>query len=967
MMQLLTHANKGMYKNYIKIFILSLTISLLPTSTSAQEKGKIAGLVVDADFGEPLIGVNVFVEGTIQGAATDLDGKFAISQLSVGKYNVIVSMIGFTKQIICGIEVRNNGVSKIEVILETESFETEEVIISAKAVMNTEASLLAKRQKSIEVSDAVSSEQFEKMGAGNAADAAKQIVGATVVDGKDVFIRGLGDRYTSTNLNGAQIPSADPYKRSGSIDIIPSNLIANIKAVKSFSPDKPGDFSGGAIDVITKDYPDKFILSFSASTKFNSAVSFNDNGISYNGGSSDWLGYDDGTRALPSIIGNETWISDVGSAQQDDVLAQEIDDVTKSFNSQMIPLKSAAPLNQSYSLAIGNQYEVFGKHVGLIGSLTYKNEHSGYINGQLNRWDRGVSDPNKTQLDTNFAMSDTRSVAEVVFGGLFKASMKLNAANSISFNFLYNQNGESTARFVNGKYPYDIDPSWNYQARALLYKQRNLHSYQLEGTHSFKSLGAVKIDWFASSMNSSQFDPDNRFFYNYETNTESYGVKTNLPPERYFRETEESQNRFNFNATIPCKFWNNKSTKLKVGGAYSSTDRTFSERRFVYNPVTSVGKYLREENGDVDELFSDKYLGWTSTDTLGAGLELNRFTLYINETDQTSSNYNGYNKIFAFYGMIDLSISSSLRVITGARIESTDMKVVSASENIEDATINTNDILPSLSVIYNPVQNMNLRLSYGRTLARPSFREISPFQNYEFNGGDTYVGNPDLVRTLIDNLDLRWEWFTNPGEVLSVSLFAKRFTNPIEAKIIDASNKVVSWTNVDKAEVYGLEFETRTRIDFLSSKASNFKIGGNFSLIYSSVDIDEDELGNIRVYEPDAESTRQFQGQSPYIVNLYLDYSNSNLGFTSSLFYNVFGKRLAAVGSLGTPDVFESPINLLNFTATKTIIENLMLKLKVENLLNAANEKIQKFKGNTYIYSSYLRGRRVSLGLSFQI
>ena len=966
-MQLLTNTKKSMFKIFNKNLFIIITIFISVITLQAQGNGKISGLVVDADFGEPLIGVNVLLEGTMIGAATDLEGKFIIPKLASGKYNAIVSMIGFTKQLITGIEVKQNEVAKIQVILKTESFETEEVVISAKLVMNTEASLLSKRQKSIEVSDAVSAEQFQKMGAGNAADAAKQIVGATVVGGKDVFVRGLGDRYTSTNLNGAQIPSADPYKRSGSIDIIPSNLIDNIQAVKSFTPDKPGDFSGGAVDVKTKDFPDQFSMSLSASSKFNSELTFNGDGLNYNGGSSDWLGFDDGTRALPSEVGKDNWIADVGAAQRDDKMAQEINDVTNSFNSQMSPFKSAAPLNQSYALSVGNQYELFGKLVGLIGSLTYKNEHSGYINGKLNRWDRGVADPNKTQLDTNFSMSDTRSVAEVSLGGLFKASMKLNNANTISFNYLYNQNGESTSRFVNGKYPYDIDANWNYQARTLLYNERSLQSYQLEGNHSLGSLGGLKVEWLASSMNSNQYDPDSRFFYNYKTNNGVFGVKSNLPPERYFRETNENQNRFNLNITYPFQVWGNRVSNIKVGGAYSKADRTFNERRFVYNPVTSLGTILRNEEGNVDDLFSEKYLGWTSQDTLNNGMTLNRFSLYINETDQTSSNYTGNSEIYAYYGMIDLPIYSSLRVIAGARYESTNMKVVSAKESIENAVINTSDILPSLSVIFNPIQNMNFRISYGRTLARPSFREISPFQNYEFNGGDTYVGNPELQRTLIDNIDLRWEWFTNPGEVLSVSLFAKKFTNPVELKIVDAPNKVMSWTNVDQAQVFGLEFETRTRLDFLSNSTNNFQFGGNFSLIYSKVDIDANELASLRIYEPDSKSTRQFQGQSPYIVNLYLDYENSDLGFTSSIYYNVYGKRLASVGSLGTPDVFETPTNLLNFTTTKSLIANLMLKIQVENILNASNEKIQEFKGNTYIYSSYLRGRSLSVGLSYKI
>jgi len=963
-MQLLTNTAKKVSK-LKKIFLIILILTTI--SVFGQGSGKIIGLVVDADLGSSLIGVNVLVEGTMQGSATDLDGKFVIPQLSEGKHNLIVSMIGFTRQVITGIEVKQNEVTKIEVVLQTESFETEEVVVAAKSVMNTEASLLSKRQKSIDVSDAISSEQFSKTGAGNAADAAKQIVGATVVNGKDVFVRGLGDRYTSTNLNGAQIPSANPYKRSGSIDIIPSNLIDNIQAVKSFSADKPGDFSGGAVDIKTKDFPEQFNLTISASTKYNSAISFNENGLSSNGSSTDWLGFDDGARALPSIIGNETWISDVGVAQRNDEMAQKIDDVTKAFNSEMSPIKSAAPLNQSYSLSVGNQYELLGKQIGLIGSVSYKNENSGYINGQLNRWDRGVADPNKKQLDTNFAMTDTKSISEVSIGGLFKASMKLNHANTISFNYLYNQNNESTSRFVNGKYPYDIDASWNYQARTILYNERNLSSYQLEGNHAFESLGDLKFEWLTSSMTSNQFDPDSRSFYNYETNTGVFGVKTNLPPERYFRETEESQDRLALNLSYPFQIWANRISTIKFGGAYSNIDRSFSERRFVYNPVTSVGTILRNEEGDIDALFSNEYLGWTSQDTLNNGITLNRFSLYLNETDQTSSNYNGKNEVLAYYGLVDLPVLSSLRVILGARYESTDMKVVSAKETIEDAIINTNAILPSLSVIFNPIQNMNFRISYGRTLARPSFREISPFQNYEFNGGDTYVGNPELQRTLIDNIDLRWEWFTNPGEVLSVSVFAKKFTNPVELKIVDAPNKVMSWTNVDQAQVYGLEFETRTRLDFLSNSTNNFQFGGNFSLIYSKVDIDATELTSLRIYEPNTKSTRQFQGQSPYIVNLYLDYENSDLGFTSSIYYNVYGKRLASVGSLGTPDVFETPTNLLNFTTTKSLIANLMLKIQVENILNASNEKIQEFKGNTYIYSSYLRGRSLSVGLSYKI
>lgn len=954
-------------KRVINRFYFVVILFIISGTIYGQQNGKITGLVVDGELGDGLIGVNVIIKGTGRGAATDLDGKFFISNLPTGEYTLEVSMVGYAKQIIKNVIVNNEESTHLEIILQPESFKTDEVVIEARAVTNTEASMLAKRQRAAEVSDAVSSEQFEKLGGSNAADAVKQIVGATVVSGKEVVIRGLGDRYTSTSLNGTQIPSSDPYKRSGSIDIIPLNLIDNIKAVKSFTPDKPGDFSGGAVDINTKDYPDKFNFSFSAGAKYNDELTYNGNGLSYNGSSTDWLGFDNGKRALPSTIGNEPWVADVGAAQRNDETAKQIDDVTKSFNPEMTPFRSAAPLNQSYAISFGNIYEIFGNEAGLIASILYKNQHSGYIGGQLNRWDRGVADPNKTQLDTNFAMTDTRSISEATMGGLFKVSTKFRSNNSISFTYMYNQNGESVARFVSGKYPYDIDANWNYQARTLLYKERNLQSYRLEGNHNLTVLKGLEVSWRATSMETSQNTPDNRFFYNYETDNGVYGVKTNLPPERYFRKTNESANRFELDFIYPVSIFSGKNSLLKFGGAFSKTGRAFNERRFVYNPVTSVGKFLRDAEGNVNKLFSDENLGWTSTDTLGSGMTLNRFGLYINETDQTSSNYTGNRNISAYYGMIDLPISRTVRIIAGARFETTYMNVTSAKETIDEAVINTSDILPSVNVIYSPYSNMNFRISYGKTLARPSFREISPFQNYEFNGGDTYIGNPSLQRTLIDNLDLRWEWFPNPGEVFSVSLFGKRFKNPVELKIVDAPNKVLSWTNVDEANVYGLEFEIRKNIDFLSNHQNSFRVGSNLSLIYSRVDIDPEELANIRVYEPKTSASRQFQGQSPYVVNLYLDYENKNMDLTTSVYYNVFGKRLYSVGSLGAPNVYEKPVNLLNMSVTKSLISNLMIKVKIENLLNASNTKVQEFNGNEYVYSSYLRGRKISFGLTFKI
>ncbi len=952
-----------------KVFILKvILISLIfITANYAQSAGSISGRIIDGETGGGLIGANVVVEGSLLGAAGDIEGDYLISKIPAGKYNLIFSMIGYSKKIVTGVEVFSGKATKLNIVLDVETYETEEVIVTAKAVRNTEASLLSKRQKSISVGDAIGSEQFLRSGAGNAADAVRQVVGASVVDGKYVYVRGLGDRYTNTQLNGAEIPSIDPYKRSGSIDIIPAGLIDNIQTVKSFTPDKPGNFSGGSVDITTKDFPDKFNAAFSVKSSFDSEITFNPDGLGTSSGSTDWLGFDDGGRSIPSIIGGETWLAKTGEAQRDENKAKKIDEVTKAFSGEMSPVNRPSSLNYNYSLSIGNQIPLFNRPFGFIASLSYKKNNGGYINGRLNRWARGVADPNKTELDTTFAMSDSKSYSEVLWGGMLKLSYKLNQFNKISLNGLFNQNGVSSAQYVAGSYPYDIDPEWTFEARSIGYKERSLGSVQINGEHMIAELFNAKIDWKAAFISSRQNEPDLRFFYDYYTPKNVYGIKSNLAPERYFRKTSEKQKDFQFNISLPFKVWGNRKETIKFGGKYSDKKRSFIERRFVYSPASRIGSSFREVNGNVNSLFNSNNIGWVKTDTLSNGMTLNRIPIYIQETDQTSSDYDGRNIIRAAYVMTDLQLLNDLRVILGARYENTSMNVLSKDPNQINGRIETNNVLPSLNLVYSPVDNMNIRFAYGRTLARPTFREISPFTNYDFNGGDTYVGNPDLNITLINNYDLRWEWFSKPGEVFAVSFFFKDFSNPIELKIHDAVNNVLTWVNVPRAAVRGIEFEIRRNLSAVYDVLKNFTVGSNFSYIQSFVDIDSEELASIKVYDSNASGTRQFQGQSPFIVNFYLNYDNPAQGWNANLYYNVFGKRLSAVGSVGSPDVYEKPFNMLNLSISKKIMQNISIKISAANILNSSVVKVQEFKGQEYIYQSYRRGSSVSAEIKYNL
>ena len=904
------------------------------------------------------------------GAASDLEGNYLILGVPPGKYTILVMMMGYSKVTINDVVANAGEVTKIDASLTPEVIEAEEVVVTAKAIRNTEAVLLKDRQKAIAVSDAVSAEAISKAGGGNAADAMKQVTGASVVEGKYVYVRGLGDRYTSIQLNGAELPSVDPYKRAGAIDLIPSNLIDNIVTVKSFTPDKPGDFSGGTVNVETKDFPEDLNISLSTSTSYNSQTTFKDNVLFYEGSSTDWLGFDNGDRAIPSILGADTYTVDAGLAQQDMDVARTVDQITKAFGSNMAPITKKMPVNQNYALSIGNQFTVLNRPLGYLASLTYSRNHSFYDNGQYSNWWLGQSDSVQQDLENVYNLVDTKSTDEVLWGGQLKLSYKLTPKHIISLDGIYNQNGESTARFFDGPYPYDLPPDRNYRVTKLQYKESSLKNLQLNGDHQL--IGA-RVSWKGSYAKVAQNEPDLRFFYSNLSRDRVYRMKSNLPPERYFRFLDEDQWESKLDIAIPFKQWSGIRATFKVGVVYAYKTRDFLERRFTYNNYLSTRiTSLNQSHGDINQFFDETNLGMIGTRQTPDGRTFPRIGIYISEENRKSSNYSGDQTIAASYAMFDLPLVKNLRFIGGARYEITDIKVESDNKELPTGTISTTDLLPSVNLIYNLKENMNARFAFTRTLARPTFREISSFQSYDFNGGSKYVGNPELKRTLINNLDLRWEWFSRPGEIYAISAFWKEFKDPIELSIkpeesSDVTNIAYTWKNVDEALTYGLEVEIRKQLDVITSALNGFSIGANVSIIESRVDIDTTELASISGKRLDASDSRPFQGQSPYLVNLTLGYDNLKYGISASVYYNVFGKRLSIVSLSGTPDVYEQPFRLLNVSVSKKLTSQITLKLAGNNLLDDAVKQTQQFKDKEYIFRQYNRGRSFSIGLSYDL
>jgi len=951
-----------------KIGLRLLLFVLIFTSTLfAQGTGTLSGKIVDNEFGEGLIGANVLIIGTSIGAATDFEGKYEIKGIPAGIYSIRFSSVGFAKKTVTNVEIKENQITKIDITLSTEAFETKEVVVTAKAATNTEASLLVKRQKAMAVSDAISAEAISRSGSGNAAAAMKKVTGASVVGGKYVYVRGLGERYSATTLNGAELPSADPDKKSFQLDLFPSSLLENINTVKTFTPDKPGTFTGGLVDVTMKSFPEKFHMSFSTSTSMNSQVTGSKDFILPNQGSTDWLGMDDGTRELPSIVKDPKIVIPSYTSVKNMDEAKYLDKISKAFNTVMAPQSASAPVNQGMSFSVGNNLSVGEGTIGYFGSLTWNQNYSFYNDGKLGRWNLVGPLKEVEGLDKQSLFADTKGTREVNWGTVANIAYKHNSIGQLKASYIRTQSGESSARYINGFWK-DIANENDknaavYETRVLTWKERALNTFQFEGEHRLSFLFDSKFDWKASFSNNKQDEPDQRYFSNHYAWNERdkkfiYQSPASLysRPIRYFRNLEETNNNYQMNLQIPFAQWAGLSSRIKIGGGYTKIDRDYKQRRFEY--IQDEVSY-RDFNGNTNAYF--KAVG-----LLNPNGSYRSFGHVISESKSLKNNFTGMQETIAAYAMIDLPVSRDLRLIGGVRMEKTLMEGISGDPGQPKGKIDNTDWLPSVNFVYQLSENMNFRVAYSNTIARPTFRELAPYTSFEFIGDFLFEGNSKLKRTLIKNYDVRYEWFMNPGEIFAVSGFYKDFTDPIE-KFIDSrvANGIISVQNVEKANIYGIELEFRKNLSKYGSWLRGLSFGTNFTYVKSEVDIPKTELNYIKVSDPDASSKREFQGQSPYLFNINLNYENNDVALFAGVYYNVFGDRLSIVTMGANPDVYERGYGSLDLKITKEFIDLFKISLSAKNLLNPEIKHTQELKGKEFVYQSYKKG--ISFGVSLSV
>ncbi len=943
-------------------FLLAL---LVAAPAAHAQAGTIAGVVVDEDLGESLIGVNVLVEELGTGAATGLDGDYRIAGVPAGTYTLVVSYLGYNTQRITGVAV-TSGTTKVDVALTEETLELEgEVVVEARALLNNEAGLLRQRQRSAALSDAVSAETIARAGASTAADALQKVPGASVVGGNTIVVRGLSDRYLNTQLNGATLPSADPEKQAAPLDLFPSGLLDNIVTSKSFTVDKPGTFTGGGVNISTRSFPERLTAQFSSSVGFNTTVEPGSELLLFDGGGVGFFGNPSGSLAMPGIVAG-LGPRDISSAPREERAA-----ITNAFSSTFAPQAQSVPVNASYSGSLGNQTTLFGRPFGFLFGANWSASTDGYTGG-VNSEFGGTS----TTITRDYLLDTRLGEEEVLFGGLANLNYRLTDRNELGLNVLYNKNATSTAVFQSGLFTDGtLQESDNvYEGRSLLYTERALFSSQLRGKHALNARG-LRAEWNAAYSRTTLDEPDYRVFQNEIDRSDpasgdaDYLIRTSAydAPSRTYRNLGEDGASGALDVEIPAGTLAGRSVQLKVGGAADVRSRSFRERSFVYPVGTTGQRFLDEFDGDVNALVANAA-------DLG---------LFVDEQTDLDADYDGTLNIYAGYGQVDVALTRPLRFVGGLRYEYTDLSVTSPNGAFRSGRTEGGytagglgeALLPAASLVYAVGDNMNLRAAYGKTLARPSFREVAPRAVFSLAERYTINGNPDVRQSKIHNADLRWEWFTRPGEILAVSGFYKRFTDPIELTFL-AGNNQFQPNNLGDADLYGLEVEARRRLDFLPGRLGNLQVGGNLSLVNAEVellDFDKVARGECTLEQADAgacpASTRPLQGQSPYVVNLDLGYSDRERGTNVSLFYNVFGRRLFAVSQGVVPDLYEESRATLDLTASQDVWRGFSVKLSAKNLLGASYQLVHRDEdtGAEYLRRAYDLGRAFSFGVSYSL
>lgn len=914
--------------------VLAATTS--PAQTAAQtEAGRIVGRVIDAESGRGLVGARILVQGTNTATLSGIDGRYVLASVPRGRVALSVTYLGYGEKTVTGIETPASGALSFDFSMLPAALAIEGITVTAAGQQGTISRALDEQRSAVGVTSAVTSEQIARSPDGDAAAAVQRVSGVSVQNGRYVFVRGLGERYTTTSLNGSRIPSPEPEKKMVPLDLFPAGLLQSITTAKTFTPNLPGDFSGAQVDIRTREFPAQRQVTYSYTAGFKPGVTGKSlTGAPVEGG--EWLAYATDPRRIPNVLQERTSFDGV---KQGDYNA-----IVRSFrNAWSVERQTALP-STSMSASVGGNDPVFGRRIGYLTSATYSISQDAQVDEV-----RAVALPGPDGTTREVSRYEgSLGRGSVLWGGLLNLSTMFGADTRISINGSYNRSADNDGRRERGV---DENTGADFRIDRLQYVERTVLSGQVQGEHQMGQ--RHRLDWTLNTSSVSRDEPDrSEVVYLIERDAAgeempaAWALSGNEVAVRTFAELREDarEGSVNYRLSLGTP---NRPFDLLLGGLARSTDRDAANQAW---SVQSLGSNPLSRDRSLREQAPEAIFGhFTDPDD----------TVFSVAPLAQGGSYSAHDRLLAGYAMLEWMLNDRLQLVTGARFEHSVLEVdaVSTIRQEYHASPTYTDVLPALTLNLAVTRNQNVRFSASQTLARPEYREIAPVQYREVIGGENTRGNADLRRTLIQNVDLRWEFYPQRDEAFSVALFAKRFQDPIERIYLATSGTAINtFVNAAGAENYGIELEARKGLGFIDARLEPFGLFTNATLMRSKIRIGNEGLAST------TNPSRPMIGQAPYVLNAGVSYAGRDNRTSATLLYNVVGKRIVAAAGAPLPDVYEMTRPGLDLSFRFPLLSDVDGKLDVKNLLDSPHRVEQGSVTREY----YRSGRSFAIGVTLR-
>ena len=925
---------------------VTLDIALSEKTVIAMEGEVVDGVTPAEHVARAAVTFTPLSGGKPFGVYSDTNGRFKLD-LPADVYEVAALALTYDTRILRRVVVGPGEPARLRIdLLPKAAVAIKEIVVQGNRIRNTKVAELQTRRQAAAVTDGISREAIRKGVDNDAAQVVGRVTGVSVKDGKFLVVRGMSERYASTQVNGVRVGSPETNRKVVPMDLFPASLLDNVVIQKTWTPDLPGDFGGASVQLTTRDIPESPILTMTAGAGYRGGTTGED-GLSYRGGHLDFLGIDDGGRELPDLVNNEAGgqkivrksplrPNDPGFSEE------EFRDLAHSFNPRWGVQQQAQKPNSSWGTAFGRRTTLFGRSLGLIGAVSYNS-------GRLTEASRLV-DYESNDLATVAGDFDVRRTTQsVLWGGIGNLSYRLGPHSGLKGNLLYTRSSDDEARRYQG---YDNDYGTDIRSERLRFETRDLMSLALSGDHRLPFLGS-QLEWKLNRSSADRSEPDRReSFYEkidqqiVEEGEDGSTVRdttfwafSRRGAERLFSGQEHRERGYEVNWTVPFRAPARGESRLRFGIARQSKDRFAWTRRFLYQNRSSG----RQFSAPVDSVLQNSMIG--------AGIAFSENTRGTDFVWMDES-------VDAWYAMVDMPLLRRLRLAGGARLERSAQGVEFYKDDVfvsdrSRLAHRENDWLPGANLTWAFGERANLRASYSRTLNRPDLRELSPTAFTEYESGGSSIGNPDLRRARIASYDLRWEYFPSSGELVSLSAFRKDLRDAIERYIEGGENPRNRPVNTKEGRNDGLEFETRLGLGRLLPALGRFSFSGNLILVKSQVRF----ASRVGV---ETSTRRPMADQSPWVGNVALFYASPDARTELSVYYNAFGRRLTDVGIYGAPDIYEQSRATIDLAWTQRVARSVKLKLAGRNL---SDQPVRKKQGEA-VRESYRTGASWSLALS---